>query len=280
MARKVLVTGGNSGIGLALCKQLALDHGCHVFLGSRSASRGKAAVESIEIPSSCSGLIELLEIDVTVDASVQAAAKSVKSSLGSGEKLYALVNNAGIGISATADPDTIINTNLIGVKRVTEAFLPLVSHRVINLGSGAGPAYVNKCPFEAQKLLSDVPESWEQITSFIDLSDDQLSGLGSPADTLGGYGLSKALLASYTMLLAKEQPGILFSSCSPGFINTKMVSGLGATKTPEEGTFSIQHCLFDELEGNGWYYGSDGVRSPLHFVRNPGEPAYDGVPPS
>ena len=27
------------------------------------------------------------------------------------------------------------------------------------------------------------------------------------------------------------------------------------------------------------YYGSDGMRSPYHFMRNPGEPVYDGVPP-
>ena len=31
-------------------------------------------------------------------------------------------------------------------------------------------------------------------------------------------------------------------------------------------------------EESGWYYGSDGVRSPLHFMRG-GEPAYDGVVP-
>lgn len=39
--RKVLVTGGNSGIGAALCKQLALDYGCHVIMGSRSLERGQ-----------------------------------------------------------------------------------------------------------------------------------------------------------------------------------------------------------------------------------------------
>ena len=46
-----------------------------------------------------------------------------------------------------------------------------------------------------------------------------------------------------------------------------------------QGTVAIKKLLFDELQGNGWYYGSDGVRSPLHFMRNPGEPAYDGVVP-
>ena len=33
--KHVLVTGGNTGIGFALCRQLAADHGCHVYLGSR-----------------------------------------------------------------------------------------------------------------------------------------------------------------------------------------------------------------------------------------------------
>jgi NAD(P)-dependent dehydrogenase (short-subunit alcohol dehydrogenase family) len=96
---------------------------------------------------------------------------------------------------------------------------------------------------------------------------------------MSGYGLSKALLACYTMLLAKEHPEWVVSCITPGFIDTKLTAGMGATKTPEEGTVSIKHCLFEQLQGSGWFYGSDAVRSPLHFLRNPGEPAYDGVPP-
>ena len=41
-----------------------------------------------------------------------------------------------------------------------------------------------------------------------------------------------------------------------------------------EGTVGIKHCLFGDLEASGYYYGSDAVRSPLHFMRNPGEPPY------
>ena len=44
----VLVTGGNSGIGLALCKLLVSEHGCYVFLGSRSSEKGRHAVNSIK----------------------------------------------------------------------------------------------------------------------------------------------------------------------------------------------------------------------------------------
>ena len=63
----IFVTGGNDGIGLALCKQLAVDHGCYVFMGSRSLERGAAGLKSItdanpEVASS----IEVVQIDVTV----------------------------------------------------------------------------------------------------------------------------------------------------------------------------------------------------------------------
>ena len=82
------------------------------------------------------------------------------------------------------------------------------------------------------------------------------------------------------MLLAKQYPALIIACCSPGFINTAITAGFGATKTPDEGTVSIKYLLFTaDLAASGCYFGSDAVRSPLHFMRNPGEPAYDGTVP-
>lgn len=81
------------------------------------------------------------------------------------------------------------------------------------------------------------------------------------------------------MLLAKTHPTLKINCLSPGFIQTAMTQGKGATLQPEQGTVSLLHCLFGELEGNGRYYGSDGVRSPLHVMRSPGDPPYDGSDP-
>ena len=52
VAKHILVTGGNSGIGLALCKLLIRDHSCYVYLGSRDAKKGAHAVKTIleEVP--------------------------------------------------------------------------------------------------------------------------------------------------------------------------------------------------------------------------------------
>ena len=41
MSKTILVTGANTGIGYALCKLLATEHGCSVLLGSRTKSKGE-----------------------------------------------------------------------------------------------------------------------------------------------------------------------------------------------------------------------------------------------
>jgi len=279
--KKILVTGGNSGIGWALCQQLVAEHGCHVLMGSRSQERGEEALAGLraQLPADQRDSVETLVVDVGDEDSVARATASVRAGLDVGEALYGLVNNAGIGLAANVSPEEVINTNLFGVKRMCDAFVAtgLVAERVVNVGSGSGPGYVGRCPASAQPALCTEPKDWSTIESMLAQDSAGATGLGSEADVNGGYGISKALLSLYTMLLAKDYPEILSSCVSPGWIRTKLVGNSGATKKPEEGTVSIRHCLFESLDGNGWYYGSDAVRSPLHFMRNPGEPAYDGI---
>ena len=137
--------------------------------------------------------------------------------------------------------------------------------------SGAGPMYFDVLGTREEKLKFTRPMSRDDLES-------EISSIESSGDGFEAYAGSKALLACYTMHLAESHGpgGLTVSTITPGFIKTNLTSGMGASKSPDEGTVSIKRCLFDELPGNGYFYGSDGLRSPLHYLRNPGEPEFDG----
>jgi carbonyl reductase 1 len=54
-----------------------------------------------------------------------------------------------------------------------------------------------------------------------------------------------------------------------------MTAGYGAKLTPEQGCVSSIKCLFGHVT-SGYYYGSDGLRSPVTMTRDPGMPEYQG----
>ena len=119
-----------------------------------------------------------------------------------------------------------------------------------------------------------------------------LRGLGL-AD--GAYGVAKASLNSYTVELARRCPDLLVNSCTPGWIATDLTRSYAerqgkdplemGMKTPEEGAKAALYLTMADLRADipgyssGRFYGSDGVRSPLHKYRSPGSPPYDGTFP-
>jgi NAD(P)-dependent dehydrogenase (short-subunit alcohol dehydrogenase family) len=72
---------GNGGIGFELALQLLADSSNHVLLGSRSVEKGEAAVKDLQSRKQ-PGTVELLQVDVTSDESIIAAAKRVESKHG------------------------------------------------------------------------------------------------------------------------------------------------------------------------------------------------------
>jgi len=220
--------------------------------------------------------IELVNIDVGDDASVKAAAESLKAK---GVTLYALVNNAGLGFRTGGLDgkdkevlDQMINVNFFGPKRVSDAFLPLIDPkgRIVNVSSGAASMWLRNQSAEMKKLFCSPDTTWEQLSKTVVEEAAKI-----PAEKGGGYGPSKAGLTAYTLQQAKAHPSMVITSLSPGFIETKMTSGFGAKLTPEQGTVSYIKCLFEEVL-TGQYYGSDGLRSPMTVTRDPGTPEYQG----
>ena len=198
---------------------------------------------------------------------------------------------------AGGGPSVIIEANLRGVRRVTDAFAPLLADggRVVNVSSGSAPMLVEKCTSQRQAFFMDGASSWETLDAaareFAAAAEAgggaALTSLGYPDADMVAYGFSKAALNVYTMQCAAALAprGIRVNACSPGFIATDLVRTLLPDKTPEsmgalapeKGTVAICHLLFGELPSgrDGLYYGSDGLRSPLHKYRSPGSAAYE-----
>ena len=122
----------------------------HIILGSRDLSKGLEAASNLQkLP--IKGTVEALQIDVTDDASVDAAAKQVKDTFG---RLDVLVNNAGIGAQnnplARDAMREVLAVNVVGVVSATEAFLPLLrkssAPRLIFVSSTTGSISIASDP--------------------------------------------------------------------------------------------------------------------------------------
>ncbi|HWI13897.1 MAG TPA: SDR family oxidoreductase [Burkholderiales bacterium] len=202
--RVALVSGGNRGIGYAICRALARK-GCAVVLGARSAAEGTAAAQALQ----AEGLtVEFRLLDVARDASVRACVTAVMKRHG---RIDILVNNAGVLLdpkgSRVLDShldvyrDTL-KVNFYGALRLAQAVAPLMRKarygRIVNMSSGLG----------------------------------QLSGMetGAPA-----YRVSKTALNALTRMLAAElkDTGVLVNSMCPGWVRTRM-GGRKADRTPEQ----------------------------------------------
>lgn len=134
MKNKVaLVTGASSGIGEATAARLAAAGYAVYGTSRRGEATGKRA-------------FEMLALDVTSDASVQAVVGEVLRRAG---RIDLLVNNAGFGVglagdeeSSVAQAQSIFDTNFFGAVRMTRAVVPHMrrqtSGRIVNIGSGLG----------------------------------------------------------------------------------------------------------------------------------------------
>ncbi|KAF2094027.1 NAD(P)-binding protein [Rhizodiscina lignyota] len=156
----VLITGANIGLGYAAARLLVQDNPkYHVIIGSRSLERGQAALEKLQ--DSVSNLhqnqLDVVEIDITKDDSITAAAAAIEKRYG---RLDVLVNNAAIALSSDSgkwkseELRLEYVTNCIGPAITTQTFVPLLRKskdpRIIFVTSGMGSlriASVNDNPY-------------------------------------------------------------------------------------------------------------------------------------
>ncbi|MFE3995397.1 SDR family NAD(P)-dependent oxidoreductase [Streptomyces goshikiensis] len=234
-----LVTGANKGIGYEIAAGLgALGYG--VAVGARDRARREAAVEKLRAGGADAFGVPL---DVTDDASVTEAAELVERRAG---RLDALVNNAGIsgelGTGWAQDPTAadfgelrrVVETNVIGVMRVTNAMLPL-------LRRSASPRVVN--------VSSSVGSLTRQTDPDVEVGP-----------VMAVYAPSKSFLNAVTVQYARQLAGtnILVNAACPGLVATDF-NGFHGPRTPAQGAaVAIRLATLPDGGPSGAFFEDDG----------------------
>ena len=190
MARWVVVSGSNRGVGMGICRQvLACDPHAHVVVTARQVNQAEAVREDLQqqycrnADESFPSRVHAHALDVTDEASCLALADYVASQDGFHKNNHhptnpplTLVNNAGVAYDlpwfpipwpAHAAAQTL-QVNLWGAERLTRAFLPLLrpssDGRVVNVSSGGGRANLRKMAApNRDKLLDNETLTWSDV---------------------------------------------------------------------------------------------------------------------
>ena len=233
-----LVTGANKGIGYEIAAGLGA-LGWSVGVGARDEQRRDAAVEKLR----AAGVEAFgVPLDVTDDASATAAARLIEDQAG---RLDVLVNNAAITGGMPQEPTgvdpatirTVVETNVIGVVRVTNAMLPLLRRsaapRIVNMSSSVGSLARQSGP-----------------------NPEQTAGPVSAA-----YATSKTFLNAVTLQYVRELSGtnILINAGCPGFVATDL-NGFRGVRTPEQGAaIAVKLATLPDDGPTGQFFNDAGV---------------------
>ncbi|KAL7158665.1 hypothetical protein ABFS83_02G159500 [Erythranthe nasuta] len=302
--RCALVTGGNKGIGFEICRQLASE-GITVLLTARSEKRGIEAQEKLIKEYGLSDKVFFHQLDVVGPTSIAAVVEFVRTNFG---RLDILVNNAGVSgielegdvsilqeviegemtsIFARGTPDEVelkasgtviqtfengevcVHTNYYGVKRITEALIPLLqlsdSPRIVNVSSMLGNLKLMSNEW-AKRVLSDEENLTEDKVDEVvqeylkDFKEGTLECNRWPTQ-LSSYKVSKAALNAYTRCIAKKYPSFRINSVCPGFARTDITSNLGPLSAEEAAESAVELALVPDGGPSGIFFNRKEVSS-------------------
>jgi NAD(P)-dependent dehydrogenase (short-subunit alcohol dehydrogenase family) len=193
--KTILITGGASGIGLALVEKFTTEGSNVYFIDSNGLLGRQVAKEFQEKGKS----VTFLEVDIREESQVQHAIQSIPS------KLDVLINNAGIshignlGSTSLADFERLFAVNVSGMFLCSQAALP----KLIEDGGGS---ILNMCSVAA---TMGIPDRF-------------------------AYSMTKGATLSMTLSIARDyvNQGIRCNCISPGRVHTPFVDGFLAKNYP------------------------------------------------
>jgi len=238
-----VVTGSSSGIGLETALHLA-KNGFKTYATMRNTNKSdeiKQRSQSENLP------IEILQLDVTDDASVTNAINSIVEKEG---QIDVLVNNAGYAILGSVEdisPEELrdqFETNVFGVYRTTRAVLPTMRRqkngRIITIGSIAG--------FTGMPIASAYVASKFAVEGFTESLRHEVSQFGIHASVIepgvikthimeGGPVAKKSMensaYSEITQAFGKTMGEMMENQSSPPIVVAEAVLVAATTENPE-----------------------------------------------
>jgi len=270
--RTYIVTGANSGSGLATTEQL-VRQGAHVVAACRRVAAGEDATRQL---AGERGSVEVMELDLNSLTSVRRFVTTYK---GKHDKLHGLVNNAGVMNTPqerTEDGfEEQFGVNYLGHFLLTELLLETLK--------ASAPSRV--------VCVSSVAHVGRQnLPATIDLDDLHFDR--RPYNGVVAYSQSKLAIVIYARHLAKrlDGTGVSVFSTHPGWIRSNLIkhtmpawvqnilmrpfSGLLTMMSAEDGAQTQLHCLLDDDAPNhsGEYYSQNSILYPNKENRPGGWP--------
>jgi NAD(P)-dependent dehydrogenase (short-subunit alcohol dehydrogenase family) len=253
MKRAALVTGGNRGIGLEVCRQLG-QRGHVVLLGARSLPDGEAAVAALR----AEGLdVSLLLLDVADEQSVVGVAGELAVRR---LRLDVLVNNAGVALQGLdrSVAERTLNANFFGPLRLTAALRPRLvdGARVVVVSSGlaelAGLPARRRRDFDPPPSLAELELLARAFVADVGAGCHLERGWPDSA-----YRMSKVAINAATRRWAEAMPKLLVNAVCPGWVQTRM-GGPAAPRTPAQGAVGITWAATLPPEGPTGGFFRDG----------------------
>ena len=261
MKRIALITGGNRGIGLEICRELGKNN-LHVILTSRGQEAGEGARDQLAKEGHD---VSWFGLDVSSADDIQAMSEHIQNAHGG---LDILVNNAGVsfnGFNAKIARDTV-DINFFGSLHLSDALLPLVRQggRIVMVSSGMGDRAILSNGLQ-ERFRDEDPQTRMArdelvalMTKFIDdVAAKRHAEEGWPSSA---YCVSKIGMTKLAEIMARELEAqgnpkkILINASCPGWVRTDM-GGERADRSIKEGADTpVWLSLLPEGAPNGGFF--------------------------
>jgi len=208
--KRVVVTGGATGVGAGLLEVLAEQDVEHVTVLDLKEPTGPHHT--------------FMQCDLSDQVAVTAAVAAIDG------PVHALFNNAGV--ADTMPPATVISVNYLALRSLSEGLLPKIPEggAIVNTASIAGGQWASRVDMINEIL--DLGGNWESTLAYIDSHDIEFAP----------YGFSKELVQVYTMRSSRptQQRGVRTNSVCPSPIDTPLLKDFRETMTDKLIDWSIE----------------------------------------